>query len=356
MAKKILIIDENENFVAITKSSINNGRYDIETSLGVQESDEKIDENSEVTLLDILMPRQDGYKSSTDVLSGEHSCCAPVVLLTGAGANPGTGKTRGESVIPPEKFEALMMSLGDLSDIFSATIRKQIIESAKNEHISLQEDTPGKQANNTRLLDLHNDIAASADFEKFSHTRTLDDGSVLIFRPIKSADDVLLKDLFMAMSEDSIAFTKLQSIKAFPHLAIEELVKTGCFKGVAIGAFLQGKNTEKIIGIACYTLSNAVNCGEISFIVHNDWHGKGVSSYLLNVITEIAKKRCVASFNAVIHKNRTQVFPLFYNSGYNVTIKRECNVYTISYPIENRLAVRRYMNDNKKICYQVGIR
>ncbi|MEJ2306168.1 MAG: GNAT family N-acetyltransferase [candidate division WOR-3 bacterium] len=76
------------------------------------------------------------------------------------------------------------------------------------------------------------------------------------------------------------------------------------------------------------------NHAEVSFLVRDDWQEKGIGTYLLNILTEIAKKRGIKGFDAVMLTDNQRMLAVFHNSGYAITTKKEDNTYEISFDFQ----------------------
>jgi acyl-CoA hydrolase/GNAT superfamily N-acetyltransferase len=161
----------------------------------------------------------------------------------------------------------------------------------------------------------------------------LRDGTSLFLRPIKPTDEKMLRDMCYACSEKSIAFRFFKNIKTFPHEFIQEFSNVDLSKDMAIVGLTQGTGGEEIVGVGRYYLIESNNRAEVSFLVRDDWQAKGIGTYLLNLLTEIAKKRGIKGFDAVMLVDNQHMLSVFHNSGYAVTTKREANTFEISYDL-----------------------
>lgn len=161
--------------------------------------------------------------------------------------------------------------------------------------------------------------------------RTLSDGTELLFRPIRPTDDKSLRDMFYALSEQSIAFRFFQPIKAFTHKFIQDFTTIDYSKDMAIAALIKDIGGEQIVGVAHYYLNQSTSRAEVSFLVRDDWQAKGIGTDLLEILTDIARKRGVSGFDARVTAQNQLMLSIFYNSGFKVTTKKEDDSYLISY-------------------------
>jgi ribosomal protein S18 acetylase RimI-like enzyme len=60
----------------------------------------------------------------------------------------------------------------------------------------------------------------------------------------------------------------------------------------------------------------------------------GIGTHLLEILTDIARKRGVKGFEASVLVRNSQMLAVFYNSGFEVSTKREDDTYLITYDFE----------------------
>jgi GNAT superfamily N-acetyltransferase len=134
-------------------------------------------------------------------------------------------------------------------------------------------------------------------------------------------------------SEKSIAFRFFKNIRTFPHEFIQKFTNIDLSKDMAIVGLTQGTGGEEIVGVGRYYLIESSNRAEVSFLVRDDWQAKGIGTYLLDLLTEIAKRRRIKGFEAVMLADNQHMLSVFHNSGYAITTKREGNTFEISYDL-----------------------
>ena len=90
---------------------------------------------------------------------------------------------------------------------------------------------------------------------------------------------------------------------------------------------------EQIVAIAQYFLDPKTQAAEVAFLVQDEWQQKGMGTFLLDYITQIAKKRGVKKFYAKVLSANKPMLAIFYNSGYTVNTEFDGDVYSISYDL-----------------------
>jgi CheY-like chemotaxis protein len=81
--KKILVVDDSSTVLFVEKMILSNGEYEVVTARDGQEGLEKaVAERPDLILMDVVMPRMDGYEACRQLRSREDTKGIPVVLVT----------------------------------------------------------------------------------------------------------------------------------------------------------------------------------------------------------------------------------------------------------------------------------
>lgn len=87
MAKKILVIDDEPDFVEMLKMKLEASGYEVLAAFDGDEGLKKaLEELPDLILLDIMMPRKDGYTFLLDLKKDDIAKAIPVIAVT---AKPG---------------------------------------------------------------------------------------------------------------------------------------------------------------------------------------------------------------------------------------------------------------------------
>ncbi len=84
MAKKILIVDDDPNIVLLVRTYLQHKGYEIVSAADGMEAIEKAKaEKPDVMIMDILMPRLDGYQAAERIRAlGPHFRRMPIIIIT----------------------------------------------------------------------------------------------------------------------------------------------------------------------------------------------------------------------------------------------------------------------------------
>lgn len=84
MAKKILIIDDDQDLFQVLKVRLEANKFEVITAIDGMEGLEKAkSENPDLIVLDILMPKKDGYMVVKELKSNEGTKDIPVIVMSG---------------------------------------------------------------------------------------------------------------------------------------------------------------------------------------------------------------------------------------------------------------------------------
>ncbi|MGD2086911.1 MAG: GNAT family N-acetyltransferase [Candidatus Aminicenantes bacterium] len=241
--------------------------------------------------------------------------------------------TEGAGVVTTRGDVHYVVTEYGIAHLFGKSIRERVLALAQIAHPDYRNEILRGAKNRKYIFPDQREMPTTKNvYPKELETKIpLTDGTALFFRPIKPTDESMLRTMLYACSERSIAFRFFKPLKEFPHRFIQEFTHVDYSKDMAIVALVQDTGGEHIIGVGRYFLNPNANRAEVSFIVQDDWHSKGIGTHLLDILTKIAKERGIIGFEASVLVSNHSMLAVFHNSGYNVTTRREEDIYIISY-------------------------
>jgi acyl-CoA hydrolase/RimJ/RimL family protein N-acetyltransferase len=208
----------------------------------------------------------------------------------------------------------------DLINIAHPKFRKQLIQVAKAQNYIYQDQ-----------IELSWDQVNYP--EELEHYETLKDGTEIFFRPIKPTDEPALSEMLYSLSEKSVRTRYMTRTMTFPHSDVQQLTNIDYKNDLAIVGVVPGVSGEEIVAIAQYFLDPKTQAAEVAFLVQDEWQQKGMGTFLLNYITNIAKQRGVKRFYAKVLPTNKPMLTIFHNSGYGVNTEFDGEVYNINYEL-----------------------
>jgi acyl-CoA hydrolase/N-acetylglutamate synthase-like GNAT family acetyltransferase len=154
---------------------------------------------------------------------------------------------------------------------------------------------------------------------RFRTTRVLDDGTQIYFRPIHPTDEPAMRDLFYALSQETIYYRFMSRPKHIPHKEIQDFIFIDHRTDVAIVATIPEAHGDDIIAIGRYYLDDKSNMAEVAFVVRDDWQNHGIGSFLLQHLTNIARRNGIRGFTAEVLRANRAMQRVFQKSNLNIS-------------------------------------
>jgi len=172
--------------------------------------------------------------------------------------------------------------------------------------------------------------------EELEHYDTLHDGTEIFFRPVKPTDELALSEMLYSLSPSSIRTRYMAQTVTFPHQDVQQLTNIDYTQNISIVGTVPGVSGEQVVAIAQYFLDPKTQAAEVAFIVQDEWQKRGMGTFLLDYLTQIAKKRGVKKFYAKVLATNKPMLAIFHNSGYKVKTEFDGEVYDITYDLTKK--------------------
>ncbi|MFX0164718.1 MAG: GNAT family N-acetyltransferase [Candidatus Hodarchaeota archaeon] len=135
-------------------------------------------------------------------------------------------------------------------------------------------------------------------------------------RPVKTTDESLLKELYYSLNERDRYLRFFGMKKEFTHSKTQSEVNIDYDKVFSIGAFVGEIGKEDMVGNATYYLNPKLNTAEYSFLVREDYRGKGVGTFLYQHLIIVAKEKGIKGFYGNIHIQNKSTIRIIQQGGY----------------------------------------
>jgi GNAT superfamily N-acetyltransferase len=165
--------------------------------------------------------------------------------------------------------------------------------------------------------------------EHYEHVHEFGEIKVF-FRPIKPTDEAMERDFFYSLSDETVYYRFFNIVKAMPHEKIQPFVNIDYREEMAIVALLGEPGDEEIIAIGRFKTDPADNLAEVAFVVRDDWHDRGIGTYLMQKLIEIARERSIEGFKADVLGENKKMLHVFHKCGYPIHSKLEDGVYSLT--------------------------
>jgi RimJ/RimL family protein N-acetyltransferase len=204
----------------------------------------------------------------------------------------------------------------ELIAIAHPKFRPWLLEEAKKQHLIYQDQAfiTGKGGEYPEDLETH---------------RTTRTGLEILLRPVKISDEPLLKDLFYALSDQSLYTRFISPRKDMPHERLQEYVIIDYTKGMAILAVIEENETEMVVGLGQYWIDETTHTAEVAFAVRDEYQGKGIGGVLLSYLTYLAKRQGLLGFVADVLADNRNMLNLFERQGFDMERHVESGSYRL---------------------------
>ncbi len=180
------------------------------------------------------------------------------------------------------------------------------------------------------LADVGNKLVVGPPEFKTSYVAR--DGTQINFRPIHPTDVPATKELFYALSQETMYYRFMSRARVIPHKQIQDFVFINHRADVAIVATMPAPQGEEIIAIGRYYLDDKTNRAEVAFVVRDDWQNRGIGSFLLRHLATIARRNGIGGFTAEVLRDNRPMQRVFQKYDSKVTSTPHEDV--ISFKIE----------------------
>jgi acyl-CoA hydrolase/GNAT superfamily N-acetyltransferase len=177
--------------------------------------------------------------------------------------------------------------------------------------------------------------AADTEYpERLTHRALLNDGTEILFRPIKPTDDRPLRDMLYSLSPESIYYRFFQPLTKFSFSYRQKFVNVNPAEELALVGCVARPGGEEIVAVGRYIQEPGTSMAEVAFLVQDEWQNKGMGTHLLTFLARAARQNGLRGFRASVLRENHAMLNVFHQSGYEVQTKLEDDVYTISFLFE----------------------
>ncbi|BHH82199.1 response regulator [Desulforhopalus sp. 52FAK] len=101
--KKVLLVDDDPDFVEAVKVIVESGGYDVRVACDGQEGLEAVAaERPDIIILDVMMPVMDGHKACAALKGNKDTADIPIILLTAVADRVTTSKYTHRDMLESE--------------------------------------------------------------------------------------------------------------------------------------------------------------------------------------------------------------------------------------------------------------
>ncbi len=152
---------------------------------------------------------------------------------------------------------------------------------------------------------------------KYEKAVSLDDGTALHIRPIRSEDEPSLRRFFETLSAESVFYRFGQRRINIPHDYLARFCQVDYDRDLAFLAVI-GREEEVIVGDVRLNRFADLESAELSFVVADQWQGKGIGSLLMDFCIRVAKEIGLKTLLMEIMKSNTRMIQFGYKYNFQL--------------------------------------
>ena len=156
------------------------------------------------------------------------------------------------------------------------------------------------------------------------------------FRPIRPSDEDDMRRLFYRFSDQAVYYRYFSPIKTMPHMKMQEYVNVDFNRTMSIVGVVEEGGVDKIIAEGRYVIVEDGTFADTAFIVDEDYQGKGIATFLFNLLMQLARQRGIKGFNADVLTANKAMMKVYEKSPYpmKATVSEGAYELTIPFPDE----------------------
>jgi GNAT superfamily N-acetyltransferase len=177
--------------------------------------------------------------------------------------------------------------------------------------------------------------------ERYERRVDLRDGSRVLLRPIRGTDEPALREMFYALSEETVYHRFFRPLPTMPHRQLQEWLRVDYVSQMVLVASEGVEGDESIVAVARYDLDRRANLAEVAFVVRDDHQGRGLGTLMLEALIEVARENGIAGFTAVVQADNVRMVRVFHkvapalesrlvDGTYEIAIRFEAGMGTVA--------------------------
>ncbi len=163
------------------------------------------------------------------------------------------------------------------------------------------------------------------------------DGLSVRFRAIKPSDVDEMRRLFYRFSDKTVYYRYFSPIKTMPHARMQEYVNIDYRKTLSIVGLMGEPGEGRIVAEARYVQLHDLPYADVAFVVDEDYQGKGIATFLFEMLMKIAKEKGIEGFKADVLATNKSMLKVFESAADGpIQAVMEGGVYQLTIPFSEK--------------------
>lgn len=235
----------------------------------------------------------------------------------------------GEGVTIPRSDVHYVVTEYGIAYLYGKSISERAIAMIEVAHPDFREQLLA-EAKQLRFLHTEQKMASSKPYlVEEERLVSLKEGKEVLLRPAKAGDVMAMKEIFHRMSEEDVYTRFFQRLDGLSFHDAQRLCNVNFDTDVAFMATVGSRESEEIVGSACYFLNASTNIAEVAYLIIPAWQSTGLGGALQQRLMEYAKKKGVRGFLAEVLQGNTKMVSLAKRACDNVHVSKDSGVLEI---------------------------
>jgi len=149
------------------------------------------------------------------------------------------------------------------------------------------------------------------------------------FRPLRPSDERFLREFFYSHSADTVYQRYHAPVASLSPQQIQQFCTVDYDRDFALAGFVADGESERMVAVGRFTPEPQSRLCEIALTVHDDLQNRGIGTYLLGRLVEIARSRDVDGLVGYVLAGNERMLDIFRKSGLPIELTQDEETYTV---------------------------
>lgn len=203
-----------------------------------------------------------------------------------------------------------------LIQIAHPTFREKLLEEAKAAGLVYGDQLP---------------VTKSGSFwpQEIQTMQRFNGGVGVAFRPVRATDVREIRALFYKLSDRSRYLRFFAPIRVLPRVRAQKMAYVNFADDMVIVGHTMDRG-ERLVAVGEYLKIPERNVAEVGFIVHEEYQGRGIGTFMIRFLAEVAVTNGIDTFVAEVLPDNRGMVQAFQQSGLPCSVHREPDLVTLS--------------------------
>jgi RimJ/RimL family protein N-acetyltransferase len=154
-------------------------------------------------------------------------------------------------------------------------------------------------------------------------------------RALRPTDESMLRDLFYQLSERSVYFRYFSKRRSMPHDNLQQYVGLSADKGLSLVVTIDPRENRRMIAEGRYVFGQDDPYPDVAVMVAEEFTGKGIGTFLLKYLCDIAKERGIEGFRADVLPDNDPMLAIMKKLPYRTRKRYESGVMEMRFSFDD---------------------